>query len=62
MGGIFLDPVYTGRVMAALIDHICAGRTSPEDEIVFYHSGGIPGIFSHGHKLLSQVKPEISND
>lgn len=60
--GIFLDPVYTGRVMAALIDHICAGRTSPEDEIVFYHSGGIPGIFSHGHKLLSQVKPEISND
>ena len=51
--GIFLDPVYTGRVMAAMIDQIRAGRIPPQDSVVFYHSGGIPEIFSHSNALLS---------
>lgn len=53
--GIFLDPVYTGRVMAALIDQIRTGRIPPEDDVVFYHSGGIPAIFSHGGTLVSDT-------
>jgi 1-aminocyclopropane-1-carboxylate deaminase/D-cysteine desulfhydrase-like pyridoxal-dependent ACC family enzyme len=47
--GLFLDPIYTGRVMAAMTDQICAGLIPPQDTVVFYHSGGIPGIFSHCH-------------
>ena len=45
--GILLDPIYTGRVMAALVDEIRSGRISREDTVVFYHSGGIPAIVSH---------------
>lgn len=45
--GLFLDPIYTGRVMAAMIDQIHAGRVSAHDTVIFYHSGGIPAIFSH---------------
>jgi len=53
--GIFLDPVYTGRVMAALVDQVRSGRILPEDDVVFYHSGGIPEIFSHGDKLVGDA-------
>lgn len=45
--GLFLDPIYTGRVMAAMTDQIRAGALSPRDTVVFYHSGGIPAVFSH---------------
>jgi D-cysteine desulfhydrase len=45
--GLFLDPVYTGRVMAAMIDQIRVGRISSQDTVIFYHSGGIPAVFSH---------------
>ncbi len=45
--GLLLDPVYTGRVMAAMADQFGAGRISAEDTVVFYHSGGVPAIFSH---------------
>lgn len=44
---IILDPVYTGRVMAATLDQIRAERIPSEDTVIFYHSGGIPAVFSH---------------
>ncbi len=45
--GVFLDPIYTGRVMAAMMEQLRAGRISSQDIVVFYHSGGIPAVFSH---------------
>jgi len=44
--GIVLDPVYTGKAAAGLIDLISSGRFSPEDEVVFIHSGGVPGLYA----------------
>ncbi|MEV4118774.1 pyridoxal-phosphate dependent enzyme [Micromonospora sp. NPDC049645] len=41
--GIFLDPTYTGRAMAALL----AGGFPRGDRVVFLHSGGLPGLFGH---------------
>ncbi|WCN79384.1 pyridoxal-phosphate dependent enzyme [Micromonospora sp. LH3U1] len=41
--GIFLDPTYTGRAMAALL----AGSFPRGDKVVFLHSGGLPGLFGH---------------
>jgi L-cysteate sulfo-lyase len=41
--GIFLDPTYTGRAMAALLD----GSVPHGDRVVFLHSGGLPGLFGH---------------
>ncbi len=45
--GIFLEPLYTGRAMAALIDQIREGKIKREDTVIFYHSGGMPALYSH---------------
>jgi len=44
--GIILDPVYTGKAMAGLIDLVRKGYFRNEDTIVFVHTGGIPGLFA----------------
>src|SRR5262249_12453425 len=49
--GIFLDPVYTGKVMAALIDHILRGEIAPEETVLFLHSGGTPALFAYADQL-----------
>ena len=41
--GIYLDPTYTGRAMAALLN----GSFPHGDRVVFLHSGGLPGLFGH---------------
>jgi D-cysteine desulfhydrase family pyridoxal phosphate-dependent enzyme len=43
---IFLDPVYTGKAMAGLIDHVRRGIVSPSDTVVFLHTGGVPALFA----------------
>ncbi len=44
--GIVLDPVYTGKAMAGLIDLIRGGRFAEADVVVFLHTGGVPGLFA----------------
>ncbi len=45
-GGILLDPVYTGRAAAGLIDLIRKGFFSPNETVLFWHTGGIPALFA----------------
>ena len=45
--GILLDPVYTAKAMAALIDHARRGLLDPSSTVVFLHTGGIPALFAH---------------
>lgn len=45
--GILLDPVYTGKAMAGLIDLIRKGTFKKEDNIVFIHSGGSPALYAY---------------
>ena len=47
--GIFTDPVYSGKAMAALLDWVRAGRFAPSDTVVFWHTGGVPALFAEGH-------------
>ncbi|HSW09404.1 MAG TPA: D-cysteine desulfhydrase family protein [Bacillota bacterium] len=42
--GILLDPVYTGKAMAGLIDLIRAGRFARDETVVFWHTGGVPAL------------------
>lgn len=49
--GIFLDPVYTGKAMAGLIDQIRQGRFQREEKILFFHTGGTPALFPNKHRL-----------
>jgi L-cysteate sulfo-lyase len=50
--GIPLDPVYTGRAMGGLLDLIDKGRFTPDDRVLFWHTGGTPGLFAYGEQLL----------
>ncbi len=50
--GILLDPVYTGKAMAALIADIRAGAIPSGESVVFLHTGGGPSLFAHGADLL----------
>jgi len=49
--GILLDPVYTGKAMAGLIDWIRQGHFEPSQTVVFWHTGGVPALFAHARVL-----------
>ncbi|MDN2566522.1 pyridoxal-phosphate dependent enzyme [Aquibium sp. A9E412] len=44
--GIILDPIYTGKAAAGLIDHVRTGRLGRDDVVVFVHTGGTPAVFT----------------
>jgi len=46
MEGILLDPVYTGRAAAGLIHLIRSGYFSKNERVLFWHTGGTPGLFA----------------
>jgi D-cysteine desulfhydrase family pyridoxal phosphate-dependent enzyme len=49
--GIILDPVYTSKAMAGLIDHIRRKRISQDEIVVFLHTGGTPALFAYAEDL-----------
>ena len=44
--GLFLDPVYTGKAFAGLLEMAKEGAFRPEDKVLFLHSGGAGGLFA----------------
>jgi D-cysteine desulfhydrase family pyridoxal phosphate-dependent enzyme len=44
--GIVLDPVYTAKAMAGLIARIRAREFKSEETLLFWHTGGVPGLFA----------------
>ncbi len=42
----FLDPTYTAKAMAGLIDYVRRGRLAPNQTVVFWHTGGQVGLFA----------------
>jgi L-cysteate sulfo-lyase len=49
--GILLDPVYTGKAMAGLIDLARKGSFNRDTNIVFLHTGGSAGLFGYASSL-----------
>ena len=45
--GILLDPVYTGKAMAGLIDLVRRGEFKSHDTVIFWHTGGVPALFAY---------------
>jgi D-cysteine desulfhydrase family pyridoxal phosphate-dependent enzyme len=45
--GILLDPVYTGKAMAGLIDLIRIGVIPRDHRVLFIHTGGTPALFAY---------------
>jgi D-cysteine desulfhydrase family pyridoxal phosphate-dependent enzyme len=44
--GLLVDPVYTGRAAAGLIDLVRKGFFKKSDTVLFWHTGGQPALFS----------------
>ena len=48
--GLLLDPVYTGRAAAGLIDLIRKGFFKKEERVLFWHTGGQPALFAEQYQ------------
>ena len=57
--GLLLDPIYTGKALAALIRDIREGRYSRNDNVVFLYTGGAPNLFTHGQALLELLNNKM---
>ena len=44
--GLLLDPVYTGRAAAGMIDLIRQGFFRKDETVLFWHTGGQPALFA----------------
>jgi D-cysteine desulfhydrase len=47
--GILLDPVYTGKAFAGLLDLVEKGQLGSKEPIIFLHTGGYPALFAFEH-------------
>jgi L-cysteate sulfo-lyase len=45
--GLLLDPVYTGKALAGLIDLCRNGLFTRDQNVVFLHTGGTPALFAY---------------
>jgi 1-aminocyclopropane-1-carboxylate deaminase/D-cysteine desulfhydrase-like pyridoxal-dependent ACC family enzyme len=44
--GVVLDPVYTAKAMAGMIERIRRGGFSAAQTVLFWHTGGQAGLFA----------------
>lgn len=49
---LMLDPVYSGRTMAGLIDLVKRGIIKQGERVCFLHTGGTPAIFAYQNDLI----------
>lgn len=50
--GLVSDPVYTGRALGALIDRMRQGVYRPDETILFWHTGGVAGLFPRAAEMM----------
>ena len=50
--GVLLDPVYTGKTMAGLIDLARKGFFKKDQNILFIHTGGSPALYAYRENVL----------
>jgi 1-aminocyclopropane-1-carboxylate deaminase/D-cysteine desulfhydrase-like pyridoxal-dependent ACC family enzyme len=57
--GLILDPVYTGKAMAGLLDLVHRQHWKRDETVVFLHTGGTPGLFAFP-EAFAETSPESS--
>jgi D-cysteine desulfhydrase family pyridoxal phosphate-dependent enzyme len=58
--GLLLDPVYTGRAAAGLLDLIRKGYFKREETVLFWHTGGQPALFADRYAELFAKRDETA--
>jgi D-cysteine desulfhydrase family pyridoxal phosphate-dependent enzyme len=54
--GLILDPVYTAKAAAGLIDHVRRGIIPKDATVVFLHTGGQPALFAYHEEVASALR------
>ncbi len=47
---ILLDPCYTGKAFAGLLDMVAEGKIKQGEKVIFLHTGGMPGLYTRHHR------------
>ncbi|MFT6372447.1 MAG: D-cysteine desulfhydrase/L-cysteate sulfo-lyase [Gammaproteobacteria bacterium] len=55
--GLLLDPTYSGKAFAALIDLLESQCPGPDQHIVFLHTGGTPSLFAYPELVEKEEAP-----
>ena len=55
--GIIVDPVYTGRALAGLLDLVRAGAYREGEDVLFWHTGGVAGLFARAGDVMRDACP-----
>ena len=50
--GILLDPVYTGRAAAGMLDLVHKGAFASGEQVLFWHTGGNPALFAGRYQAI----------
>lgn len=50
--GILLDPVYTGKAFAGMLDLSAKGHFAADSHLIFLHTGGLPGLWAYADQLV----------
>jgi D-cysteine desulfhydrase len=50
--GVLIDPVYTGKAMAGLIDLVRKGTFKKDENVLFVHTGGSPALYVYMEEIL----------
>ncbi len=56
--GVFLDPVYTAKTFAGLIDLVEQRHIKPGQKVVMIHTGGLPALFGYQNELSPVLRSE----
>ena len=56
--GLLLDPTYSGKAFAALIDFLESQCPGPDQHVVFLHTGGTPSLFAYP-ELVDQEESQL---
>ncbi len=54
--GLVLDPVYSGKAFAGMLAQVRTGRWPAGAPVVFFHSGGAPGLFANAAQLVPWLR------
>lgn len=55
--GLLLDPVYTAKALFGLLDLCRQEVVAPDENVVFFHTGGFPGLLAFGRELDVWLDP-----
>ncbi len=53
---LLLDPVYTGKAMAGLVDAVGRGELTRDDTVIFVHTGGLPAVFAYRDAIMEMSR------